>query len=169
MLFYIAAIVGVGLFISSFANTQQQAILGAFVFMVPAITLSGFATPIANMPDWLQVATDANPVRYFLVVTQGPVPQGHAGDAGVRPSVADGDHRRRYADGSYLDVSTQALGRPAMAWHEERLNKDRATPPICTPFYATALSPVESALHLIADACRSALQDFVRRRRSKSL
>lgn len=71
MLFYIAAIVGVGLFISSFANTQQQAILGAFVFMVPAITLSGFATPIANMPDWLQVATDANPVRYFLVVTKG--------------------------------------------------------------------------------------------------
>ena len=71
MLFYIAAIVGVGLFISSFANTQQQAILGAFVFMVPAITLSGFATPIANMPDWLQVATDVNPVRYFLVVTKG--------------------------------------------------------------------------------------------------
>lgn len=71
MLFYIAAIVGVGLFISSFANTQQQAILGAFVFMVPAITLSGFATPIANMPNWLQIATEANPIRYFLVVTKG--------------------------------------------------------------------------------------------------
>jgi drug efflux transport system permease protein len=71
MLFYIAAIVGVGLFISSFANTQQQAILGAFVFMVPAITLSGFATPIANMPHWLQVATDANPVRFFLVICKG--------------------------------------------------------------------------------------------------
>jgi ABC-2 type transport system permease protein len=71
MLFYIAAIVGVGLFISSFANTQQQAILGAFVFMVPAITLSGFATPIANMPDWLQVATDINPIRYFLVICKG--------------------------------------------------------------------------------------------------
>jgi ABC-2 type transport system permease protein len=71
MLFYIAAIVGVGLFISSFANTQQQAILGAFVFMVPAITLSGFATPIANMPDWLQVATEANPIRYFLVISKG--------------------------------------------------------------------------------------------------
>jgi len=71
MLFYIAAIVGVGLFISSFANTQQQAILGAFVFMVPAIILSGFATPIANMPDWLQVATEANPIRYFLVITKG--------------------------------------------------------------------------------------------------
>lgn len=71
MLFYIAAIVGVGLFISSFANTQQQAILGAFVFMVPAITLSGFATPIANMPDWLQIVTEGNPIRYFLVISKG--------------------------------------------------------------------------------------------------
>ncbi len=71
MLFYIAAIVGVGLFISSYAKTQQQAILGAFVFMVPAITLSGFATPIANMPDWLQIATAANPIRYFLVISKG--------------------------------------------------------------------------------------------------
>jgi ABC-2 type transport system permease protein len=71
MLFYIAAIVGVGLFISSYAKTQQQAILGAFVFMVPAITLSGFAAPIANMPDWLQIATAANPIRYFLVISKG--------------------------------------------------------------------------------------------------
>ena len=71
MLVYIAAIVGVGLFISSFAKIQQQAILGAFVFMVPAITLSGFATPIANMPDWLQIATEINPIRYFLVVSKG--------------------------------------------------------------------------------------------------
>jgi ABC-2 type transport system permease protein len=71
MVFYIAAIVGIGLFISSFANTQQQAILGAFVFMVPAITLSGFATPIANMPEWLQIGTEANPIRYFLVICKG--------------------------------------------------------------------------------------------------
>ena len=71
MVIYVAAIIGVGLLISSFANTQQQAILGAFVFMVPAITLSGFATPIANMPDWLQVATAANPVVYFLVICKG--------------------------------------------------------------------------------------------------
>jgi len=71
MLFYVSAIVGVGLFISSYARTQQQAILGAFVFMVPAIVLSGFATPIANMPDWLQTATAADPVRYFLVIAKG--------------------------------------------------------------------------------------------------
>jgi ABC-2 type transport system permease protein len=71
MLVYLAAVIGVGLFISSLARTQQQAILGAFVFMVPAVTLSGFASPIENMPDWLQWATLANPIRYFLVIVKG--------------------------------------------------------------------------------------------------
>jgi ABC-2 type transport system permease protein len=71
MVVYLAAVIGVGLFISSLARTQQQAILGAFVFMVPAVTLSGFASPIENMPDWLQAATLANPVRHYLVIVKG--------------------------------------------------------------------------------------------------
>jgi ABC-2 type transport system permease protein len=71
MVVYLAAVIGVGLFISSSARTQQQAILGAFVFMVPAVTLSGFASPIENMPDWLQAATLANPVRHYLVIVKG--------------------------------------------------------------------------------------------------
>jgi ABC-2 type transport system permease protein len=70
-LFYLLAVVGVGLFISAMCMTQQQAILGAFLFMVPATLLSGFATPIANMPDWLQPVTLVNPMRYFLVVVEG--------------------------------------------------------------------------------------------------
>ena len=49
--------VGAGLLISSLAVTQQQALLGAFLFMVPAIILSGFATPIANMPPFVQSIT----------------------------------------------------------------------------------------------------------------
>lgn len=69
--FYLAAVIGVGLFISSLAATQQQAILGAFLFGSPAILLSGFATPIENMPGWLQTATLANPLRHFLVVVKG--------------------------------------------------------------------------------------------------
>lgn len=71
MVVYLAAVIGVGLFISSLARTQQQAILGAFIFLVPAITLSGFASPIENMPDWLQWATLANPIRHFLVIVKG--------------------------------------------------------------------------------------------------
>ncbi len=70
-LFFLAAVVGVGLFISALSATQQQAILGAFLFMAPAVLLSGFATPIANMPAWLQPITLLNPLRYFLVVTRG--------------------------------------------------------------------------------------------------
>lgn len=71
MVVYLAAVIGVGLFISSLARTQQQAILGAFVFMVPAVTLSGFASPIENMADWLQWATQVNPIRHFLVIVKG--------------------------------------------------------------------------------------------------
>jgi ABC-2 type transport system permease protein len=71
MLVYLAAVIGVGLFISSLSRTQQQAILGAFVFMVPAVLLSGFASPIENMPEWLQRLTLGNPVRHFLVIVKG--------------------------------------------------------------------------------------------------
>lgn len=67
VLFVLAAI-GIGLTISSLAATLQQAVLGAFLFMVPAVILSGFATPIANMPHVVQVLTYADPLRYFLVI-----------------------------------------------------------------------------------------------------
>jgi ABC-2 type transport system permease protein len=70
-LFYLASLIGIGLFISALSSTQQQAILGAFLFATPAILLSGFATPIENMPGWLQSATLINPVRYFLVIVRG--------------------------------------------------------------------------------------------------
>ncbi len=71
MLIFTCSIVGVGLFISSLSVTQQQAILGAYVFMSPAILLSGFATPIENMPEWLQPFTLLDPLRHFLVIAKG--------------------------------------------------------------------------------------------------
>jgi ABC-2 type transport system permease protein len=71
MIVFVSAIAGVGLFISSLSQTQQQAILGSFVFMSPAVLLSGFATPIENMPGWLQILTYANPLRYFLIISKG--------------------------------------------------------------------------------------------------
>jgi ABC-2 type transport system permease protein len=66
-LFLLSAI-GLGLMISSFAVTQQQGMLGAFLFLVPAVILSGFATPIANMPQAVQLITYADPLRYFMIV-----------------------------------------------------------------------------------------------------
>lgn len=65
------SVVGIGLFISSLCETQQQAILGTFMFMVPAVTLSGYAAPIENMPGWLQPFTWFNPLKHFLVISKG--------------------------------------------------------------------------------------------------
>ncbi len=68
---FLLSAVGVGLMISSLAITQQQGLLGAFLFLVPAVILSGFATPIANMPQVVQVLTYLDPLRYFLIVLRG--------------------------------------------------------------------------------------------------
>jgi len=69
-LFLLSAI-GIGLMISSMAVTQQQGFLGAFLFIVPAILLSGFATPIENMPEVLQYITLVDPMRYLMVILRG--------------------------------------------------------------------------------------------------
>jgi ABC-2 type transport system permease protein len=70
ILLFLLSSIGVGLMISSLAVTQQQGLLGAFLFLVPAIILSGFASPIANMPVVLQKLTLINPLRYFLVIVR---------------------------------------------------------------------------------------------------
>jgi len=63
---FTVAIVGVGLVVSSLSTTMQQALLGSFIFIMPATVLSGFTTPIENMPAWLQKATWINPLRYII-------------------------------------------------------------------------------------------------------
>jgi ABC-2 type transport system permease protein len=68
---FLFSAVGVGLMISAISVTQQQAVLGAFLFLVPAVILSGFATPIANMPQAVQYLTYLDPLRYFLVIVRG--------------------------------------------------------------------------------------------------
>ena len=65
------AVCGMGLMISSMCATQQQAFLGAFVSIVPCTLLSGFLTPIDNMPVFLQHLSQINPLRHFLVIIQG--------------------------------------------------------------------------------------------------
>ena len=76
LVLFLLSAVGVGLMISSLAVTQQQGLLGAFLFLVPSIILSGFATPIANMPPAVQDLTYLNPMRYFLIVLRGVFLQG---------------------------------------------------------------------------------------------
>jgi ABC-2 type transport system permease protein len=68
---FILCMLGVGLFISTISRTQQQAMVSGFFFNMPAITFSGFGTPISSMPDWMQWLTYLNPLRYFLEVLRG--------------------------------------------------------------------------------------------------
>ena len=65
------AAIGIGLMISSVARTRAQGVMGMILFLVPAIMLSGFATPIAAMPEWVQALTLVDPIRYFVVIARG--------------------------------------------------------------------------------------------------
>jgi len=67
-LLFLASTLGLGLMVSSYASTQQQAMLLAFFVFMPAIILSGLAFPIRNMPEVVQWFTWIDPLRYFLVV-----------------------------------------------------------------------------------------------------
>lgn len=71
LVLFITSIVGIGLSVSAICQTQQQAILGAFMVAVPVVLLSGFATPVENMPPWLQVVAEANPLKHYLIIVQG--------------------------------------------------------------------------------------------------
>jgi ABC-2 type transport system permease protein len=63
---YLVATLGVGLAISTLARTQQQALMAGFFFLLPAMLLSGFMTPIEAMPWWIRPITCLNPMRWFL-------------------------------------------------------------------------------------------------------
>ena|SRR2546426_858960 len=68
---FLLCMLGVGLLISTVSSTQQQAMVTAFFFIMPAVTFSGFGFPISTMPPWLQYLTYLSPLRYFLVVLRG--------------------------------------------------------------------------------------------------
>lgn len=68
---FMICMLGIGLLISTISSTQQQAMVTAFFVIMPAIVFSGFGFPISTMPQWLQLATYASPLRYFLVVLRG--------------------------------------------------------------------------------------------------
>ncbi|MDD5129072.1 MAG: ABC transporter permease [Candidatus Omnitrophica bacterium] len=68
---YLFTSLGVGLFISTISSTQQEAMMSVFLFYMPTLLLSGFAYPIANMPEIIQWSTLINPMRYYLVIVRG--------------------------------------------------------------------------------------------------
>ncbi len=65
---FIFTTLGLGIFVSTLVDTQQQALFTAWFFLVSFILLSGFFYPVENMPGWVQVITYANPLRYFIEI-----------------------------------------------------------------------------------------------------
>lgn len=65
---YVLGISGLGLIISNYSETMQQALFVMFFFMMVFILMSGLFTPISSMPEWAQYITAFNPLRYFIEV-----------------------------------------------------------------------------------------------------
>ena len=106
---YGLSLAGIGLFISSLCETQQQAFLGVFTFMVPAVTLSGFMAPVENMPLVFRWISAVDPLSHFIVIVKGLFLKGYGpsllwpelwpllGIAALTMAVSYGMFRRRVA------------------------------------------------------------------------
>ena len=75
-LVYLVTVLGIGLVFSTITSTQQQAMFFSWFFSVFVMLTSGFFTPIANMPQWMQYVTYINPMRYFMEVVRGIMMKG---------------------------------------------------------------------------------------------
>ncbi|HRH51489.1 MAG TPA: ABC transporter permease [Panacibacter sp.] len=73
---YLLAVLGLGLLVSTYANTQQQAMLISFFLMMIFILLGGLYTSIDSMPEWAKTITKFNPVAYFIEVIRMVVIKG---------------------------------------------------------------------------------------------
>jgi ABC-2 type transport system permease protein len=73
---FLISTLGIGLLISTVANTQQEAFLLTFLTLLPSVFLSGFIYPVAAMPLPLQVVSGVIPLTYFLIVVRGIVIKG---------------------------------------------------------------------------------------------
>ena len=75
-LLYLLTTLGLGMFISTITQTQQESMFLAWFFSIFAILTSGYFTPIANMPDWMQSVTLVNPMRYYIEIVRGIMMKG---------------------------------------------------------------------------------------------
>jgi ABC-2 type transport system permease protein len=67
---YLVALLGFGLLISTFSNTQLQAMFVAFFFMMIFMLMSGFFTSVDSMPDWARQVSNLTPVTHFISVVR---------------------------------------------------------------------------------------------------
>jgi len=78
--FFVSTTVALGLLISTLAQNQQQAMLGSFLFLFPAVLLSGLMFPIENMPWAMRMLTELNPLSHFVALLRNILLKG--GDLG---------------------------------------------------------------------------------------
>jgi ABC-2 type transport system permease protein len=105
-LLFLLSTLGAGLFLSTISQTQQQAMMAAFFFFMPAFALSGFAFPIRNMPPPVQLLTYLNPVRFFMEIVRNVFLKG-TGFAVLWPQMA-----------ALLIFGTAILGLAAFRFHK---------------------------------------------------
>ena len=75
-LMFIAAVLGLGMLLSTLAKTQMQAMQMSFMFLLPFVFLSGYVFPIDGMPKFFQYITYVIPAKYFIQVVRGIVLRG---------------------------------------------------------------------------------------------
>lgn len=79
---YLVAALGIGLFVSTLAHTQQQAMFVTFFILMIYLLMSGLFTPIRSMPEWAQWMAELNPVKHFIGIMRAVMLKG-AGVADV--------------------------------------------------------------------------------------
>ena len=85
---FVLSSLGIGLFASTIANTQQEAVLTVMTTLLPTVFLSGFFFPIDAMPQFLQIISYAIPLRYYLVIIRSLLVKGVGFSALEGPTVA---------------------------------------------------------------------------------
>jgi ABC-2 type transport system permease protein len=67
---YLVVALGIGLWISTLVDTQQQAMFVAFFILMIYLLMSGLFTPVDSMPHWVQLLSELNPVRHFVMIVR---------------------------------------------------------------------------------------------------
>ena len=98
---YLLAVLGLGLLVSTYAQTQQQSMLVSFFIMMIFILLGGLYTSIDSMPEWAKWITRFNPVSYFIEVMRMVVLKGS--------SLADIKHHLLVMGGFAVGFNTWAI------------------------------------------------------------
>jgi ABC-2 type transport system permease protein len=84
---YLVAALGIGLWISTVVETQQQAMFVTFFVMVIYLLMSGLFTPVDSMPQWVQWLAELNPVKHFVLIARAVLVKG-AGFTEIRQPLA---------------------------------------------------------------------------------